>query len=263
MEEKKEILEYIKQNNLFDVFSFQNEFYNNYGVNLYLYLRISTKHQDFKRQILTAYEWAKKKNIKIDVNNIYCDQYTGKSLNRKSYRNMRELTKKGDFILYTELSRMGRNWDEIKKEWYTLKIQEINVLIMDNEQLSATLPTEIKETMTIDKKFIQELVFNGVLYVACKKIEEVSTATKNGLKSARLQGKIIGKPRTERTSFDNFKKTIQFIVENNTSQKNACKITNYSIDTFKKDISKIYKRYNTKNYKTILALLEKETQCLW
>ena len=131
-----------KYDDINDIFTSDNVFYNNYKCNLYLYFRISTESQDFGRQILEAYEWLKSKNLTIPICNIYCDIYTGKKLNRDSYNAVRNKMLEKDYILLPEVSRLGRNWDEVKDEWYKLKQDNINILVMDHDLLCATLPNE-------------------------------------------------------------------------------------------------------------------------
>lgn len=256
-EELKEYIEiYSKSEEYRDIKEYIRE--TNKESNIYLYLRTSTEKQDFGREIIEAYEWLKRHKMEIEIKNIYCDKYTGKRLDREEYSKLRERIKKGDYIIITEISRLGRNWDKIKEEWYNFKKEEINILVMDNEQLCSRLPNEEEETMTVDKKFIQELVFNGILYAACKKIEEVSRTTKDGLKKARLKGKVLGKPRSEYSNRENFIKTLEIMVKDNLGQYKATLQTRYPERTFKKDIKKYYEKYNTKDYKDILERIKKE-----
>lgn len=253
---KNEILTFINDNNLSDVFITYNDFREKYDCSLYVYFRVSTEKQDFGRQILQAYKWAKDKNIKIFIDNIYCDKYTGKTLKRKAYEELRTQTQKNDFILVTEVSRLGRNWDDVKKEWYKLKAEEINLLIMDYDLLSDELPNEEKQKMTVDRKFMQESIFNGILYAACKKIEEVSRATKGGLNKAKLNGVKLGKPRGSNSSKENLIKTIEYMINNNVGQKKAAIMCKYPDTTLKKDLKKLYTEYNTKDYNEILQKLK-------
>ena len=67
----EEIKIFINDNNMQDVFTNENIFYNLYNCNLYVYIRVSTEKQDFGRQLLELYNSAKKHNIKIYIKNIY------------------------------------------------------------------------------------------------------------------------------------------------------------------------------------------------
>ena len=256
---KDELIEFINENKLNDIFVKYNHFLENYNCELYVYFRVSTENQDFGRQIIELYDWAKKKGIKIFIDNIYCDKYTGKTLKRKEYNNLRKLMKMNNYLLISEVSRLGRNWDDTKEEWYRLRDENINKLIMDYDMLSDTLPFEKNIEMTTDRKFVQELIFNAILYVACKKIEEVSKSTKAGLKKALLEGKKIGHPRTEKANLNNFIKTLELITTMNIGQVKATTKTGFPRDTFIRDIKKCYIKYDTKDYDKILQRIRLET----
>lgn len=255
---KQEIIDFINDNKLNDVFTVENKFMNDYKVNLYVYLRVSTEKQEFGRQLLELHEWAKKKNTFICIDYIFCDKYTGKTLKRQAYQELKENIKENDYILVTEVSRLGRNWDDIKKEWYKLKADNINLLVMDYDLLSANLPNEQAMIMNVDKKYMQESIFNGILYASCKKIEEVSISTKNGLKKARLQGKIVGKPKGIYNTKENFIKTLDYMITNQVGQDKATMWTRYPVKSFKNDLKKCYNKYNTKDYKEILNKVRKD-----
>ena len=260
---KQEIMDFINKNNLNDVFTTDNFFYENFKVNLHVYVRVSTEKQDFGRQIIELYEWAKKKNIKICTDFVFCDKYTGKRTTREQYQKMRGLLQENDYLVVSELSRLGRNWDNTKKEWQFLTDKNINTIILDNEMLSAKLPNEGKEIITLEYKFIRDIVFNAINYVTSKKIIEVSTSTRNGLKKARKNGtktgRPIGKPRGKYNSKENFINTLDKMINENIGQSKATLWTRYPVKSFKNDLKKCYTKYNTKDYKEILKKVKEDT----
>ena len=129
---KQEIIDFINENNLNDVFTVENVFYNIFKVYLYVYIRVSTEKQEFGRQIIELYKWAKEKNIKICINYIFCDKYTGKRTTREQYEKMHDSLQENDYLIVSELNRLGRNWDNTKKEWQFLTDKNINTIILDN-----------------------------------------------------------------------------------------------------------------------------------
>ena len=274
-EYKQKIIDFINENNindiftnndifynLSDVFTVDDTFYNNFHCHLYVYIRVSTEKQDFGRQFIELYEWAKSKNITICIDHIFCDKYTGKKLTRKQYEKMHELLQENDYLIVSELNRLGRNWDNTKQEWQFITDNNINAIILDNDLLSARLPNEKQEVITLEYKFLRDIVFNAINYVASKKIEEVSRSTKDGLKTARLKGKRLGKPRSEKSSKENFIKTLEYMINNKAGQCKATLLCDYPKDTFQKDIKKCYEKYNTKDYQEILEKL-KEDKTEW
>lgn len=255
-EHKKEIIEIINKNNLNDVFTSENLFYNEYKVNLYTYFRVSTENQDFERQILEFYNWAKNRNITIFIENIYCDKYTGKTLKREAYEEIQKRVKTNDYILLAEISRLGRNWDAVKEEWYRLKNENINILVTDLDLLCSTLPNEKSEKMTVDKKFIQEMVFNGVLYASCKKIEEVSRTTKNKLEALKREGKKLGRPCGKNSTREKFIETLKLHINGLSIDKSVAK-TGIPRSTFKYQLKEYKKAINLYDNKVVLEMLEK------
>lgn len=260
---KQEILTAIDKLKLTDVFVKENIFQQLYRCDLYIYIRISTEKQEFGRQLIELYDWAKKKDLTICVDFIYCDKFTGKSLKRDSYEKLRKAVKENDYIYVSEVSRLGRNWDEVKKEWYKLKSENINLLVGDFGLLSSPLPNEENEDMTVDKKFIQELTFNGVLYAACKKIEEVSNSTKAGLKRVKATGIKLGRPTSEKNNFENFLNTLRVQLEENVGQRKACLITRFPFASYQNYLKEYYNRFNTKDLSKILKNLEQGGKQLW
>ena len=255
---KNEILDYIKSNNMDDIFTNENTFFSLYGCNLFIYLRVSTERQDFGRQLVELCEWAKNKNITIFIDSIFFDKYTGKSLKRDGYQEMKKRLKNGDYLVTSNLSRLGRNWDDIKKEWNQLEYDNIKRIIIDNANLCVELPNEKVLEMTLSRKMMQDITFSALLYGACLKLQEVSETTKDGLKKAKLQGKKIGRPTSEYNTKENFIKTLEKMINENIGQQKAVLLTKYPPIAFKKAIKEYYQKYNTKDYKKILKKLKEE-----
>lgn len=255
LEKKQELIDFIKENNFNDIFINENKFFNKYGVNLYVYLRVSTDKQDFGRQLIELYEWAKKKNITIYIDNIYCDRYTGKKLDRNGYQTLKSKIKTNDYLLTTNLNRLGRNWDDIKKEWYELECNNINRIIQDNDNLSVQLPSEKKEEMTLNKKMIQDITFSACLYSACQKIEEVSQSTKDGLKKAKMRGKTLGRPTGKYATRENYLKTLE-LHANGLSLIKATNKTLIPLSTFKYWMKEDKKKYNIESTQELYKILK-------
>lgn len=253
---KLEIINYINENNLHDVFTVDNIFYNNYNCNLFVYIRVSTEAQGFERQIEEIYKWAKKKNVVICIDYIFLEKYTGKRIYRPQYQEMKQHIKQNDYLVTTNLSRLGRNWDEIKKEWYEMDTKQINKIIIDNNNLCVELPNEKKQEVNLNSKMIQDITFSACLYSACIKIKEVSESTKAGLEVARKNGKTLGKPKGKYSTRENFIETLRLKV-NGASYKQATNKTLMPVATFRLWLDKYKKETDIYNNAKILELLEK------
>lgn len=264
--DKQYILNFISTNGLEDVFTEENIFYSLYNCNLYAYFRVSTSSQEFDREILELYKWSKKKGITIFIDNIYCDVTTAKRLNRENYNQLRAIVKENDYILVSNLNRLGRGdpyegYENVKKEWYYYKSQDVKLLIAEDElseYISAPLPFEDNDT-TINRMYLQDMIFTNILYKDCLKLIEVSNTTKSGLEKARLKGKKLGRPR--KSDLNGFIETLEYMVKNNVGQNKACIAKRYPSMTFKKDLKSYYVKYRTTDYAEILEKLKKETKC--
>ena len=51
---------------------------------------------------------------------IYVDKASGKDFNRKKYKQLLRKLKEGDELYIKSIDRLGRNYDEIIKEWNRL-----------------------------------------------------------------------------------------------------------------------------------------------
>lgn len=252
----EEIKKFINDNNMDDVFVSYNEFKEFYNCDLYIYLRVSTEKQDFGRQLIELYEWAKKHNITIYINNIYFDKYTGKRTTRSGYQTLKRQLKSNDYIITTNLNRLGRDWDEIKKEWYTMEANNIQRIILDNNLLSVELPNEEESEMTLNKKFMQLIGFGLALYGACQKIEEVTSTTKGGLEKAAKKGHYPGRPAGKHSTIDNFIKTLRLIAEDGKTTREAFKITKIPNQTYFYWLKKYKKDFNVDNTKDLYNILK-------
>ena len=77
----------------------------------YGYIRVSTKEQNIDRQLSAILK------EDIEMNKIYIDKASGKNFNRKQYRKLMKKIKSGDELYIKSIDRLGRNYDEIIKEW--------------------------------------------------------------------------------------------------------------------------------------------------
>lgn len=259
-----EVKDFIKNNNMDDVFVEKDIFFELYNCNIYVYLRVSTDDQNFGRELLEIYEWLKNKGIKVCVYNIYCDKCTAKKLNRQEYSKIRDLVVQNDYIVFSNLNRMGRGkpdegYEKIKNEWYYYKSIGVNLLITEkelNEYISSPLPNEPKE-LTLNRQYLQDLLLINLMYKDCLKLIEVSTTTKDGLMVARSKGKQLGRPTTKNTTKDNLIKTLKLIYKKDYSIQKALAKTRYPRTSFFLKLKDYKKKLNTEDLGVIIKQLEK------
>lgn len=227
----------------------------------YGYIRVSTDKQDIGRQTDALNDWKKQNNITIDE--VFTDYYTGKTFERENYKKLKDVIKNGDYLIVKEVDRLGRNWDGIKKEWQNLKDNGINIIIIDIPILSDSLPNQNQPIEGLDLRFIKEQILTLMCYSAQKEREKISQRTKEGMayvkENGTKSGRPIGKPRSNKSSFENFIKTLEYMVINNVGQKLGTRKTGFPIITFKTDLKKYYEKYNVNSYEDLLNAIRKDS----
>lgn len=166
------------------------------------YCRISTPQQSIERQarnILRAYPTAI----------LYEEAYTGTKLDRPKFKVLLKRVKPGDTIIFDEVSRMSRNADEgfeLYKELYDkgvelvfLKEPHINTetyrkalssqIAMTGEMVDYILEGINKYLMALAREQIR-LAF----VQSQKEVEYLHQRTREGMETARANGKRIGRP---------------------------------------------------------------------
>jgi DNA invertase Pin-like site-specific DNA recombinase len=158
----------------------------------YGYIRVSTNEQNTGRQENALKQYSDDNNIKFKC--IFKDKKSGKDFNREQYQMLKENIKAGDILVIKELDRLGRNMEMIKEEWNDFVRIGVNVIILDNPELSTLNKSDL------EKKLIGEIVFSLLSYLAEKERIKIQTRVKEGIENAKINGtksgKAIGRPVT-------------------------------------------------------------------
>lgn len=171
---------------------------------IYGYTRISTKSQSIERQI---------RNIKeLYTNAIIIEEvYTGtKIYGRKEFDKLLKKVKAGDTIVFDSVSRMSRNAEEGFKLYEELYNRGIELIFIKEQHINTetykkALASNIQMTnTTVD--FILEGINKYLLALAKeqiklafiqseKEVKDLQQRTKEGIETARLNGKQIGQAK--------------------------------------------------------------------
>ncbi len=173
---------------------------------MYGYCRISQKKQSIERQI---------RNVKAEFPEavIIQEAYTGTTIDRKEWNRLFSKAKDGDTIIFDSVSRMSRNAEEGCKAYEELYSRGVNLVFLKephintdtykqalqglvcltNTEVDYILEGVNKYLMALAKKQI-EIAFQQ----AEKEVEDLHQRTKEGLETARLAGKQIGKAKGDR-----------------------------------------------------------------
>lgn len=167
---------------------------------VYGYCRISTKQQSIERQI---------RNIKACYANavIVTEIYTGTKQDRPEWNKLYKKVKPGDSIIFDSVSRMSRNAEEgfnlyealynKNVELIFLKEPHINTgtykkALQNNVSLTGTNVDYILEGVN---KYLMALAKEQIKLAfdqAEKEVEDLHQRTREGIETARLNGKQIG-----------------------------------------------------------------------
>src|SRR5699024_4358296 len=88
------------------------------------YARVSSADQNLKRQINEL--------EKFGCNKIFTEKQSGRNFKERSvFNEMRSKLRFGDVLVVHDLSRFGRNKEEIRDEWESLIKDEIDIVVLN------------------------------------------------------------------------------------------------------------------------------------
>lgn len=166
----------------------------------YGYARISTKKQSIERQI---------RNILSEYPDaiIVEEAYTGTKIHREKFDSLLDKVKEGDTIVFDSVSRMSRNADDGVKLYMELFDKGINLVFLkeryiDTEVYASNLKDKIQLTGEIEDKIfigindyfraLAEKQVRIAFEQAQKEVDDMRQRTKEGLVTAKLNGKKVG-----------------------------------------------------------------------
>ncbi|MER0123925.1 recombinase family protein [Streptococcus sp. ZJ93] len=163
-------------------------------------MRVSTRDQNISRQLAAMLQEGVKEEF------LFIDQSSGKNFNRKGYKRMLKCLKRGDEIVIKSIDRLGRNYDEIIKQWnYLVKEKNIDIMVLDFPLLNTNLKID-----NITGKFISDLCLQVLSYVAQVERENIKQRQLEGIKEAKKKGVKFGRPIKRRPpNFDQIMKQLE------------------------------------------------------
>jgi DNA invertase Pin-like site-specific DNA recombinase len=186
------------------------------------YVRISTKDQNPDRQIQEL------KRLGIDDDHLFIDEASGKNIQRPAYQKMRLSLRRGDVLYLDALDRLGRNYDDITKEWrYLTEKVGIDVVCL-NPSFMNTL--EHKGDGALGKAIMDSFlcVFS---YIAQHEREEMLRRQAAGIALAKQKGKYKGGTR-KAINNEKLGRYIKLVDEDKISIAEACKVLGIGRMTF-------------------------------
>lgn len=168
--------------------------------NLYGYCRISTPKQSIDRQI---------RNIKHEYPSaiIVQEAYTGTKMDRPEWSKLCTMVSANDTIIFDSVARMSRNADEGVKEYFELYDRGIELIFLKNSHINTSVYRESSKDKIDLQGTDEDILFEAInrymkkvaekqirlsFEQAEKEVEFLHQRTKEGIETARLNGKQIG-----------------------------------------------------------------------
>lgn len=166
----------------------------------YGYCRISTKKQNIERQernIKSAYPEAV----------ILKEVFTGTKINRKEWNRLKAILKDGDTVVFDSVSRMSRNAEEGFQTYEAMFNRNINLVFLKELHINTStykkaMQNQVQMTgSTVDlilegvNKYLMTLAKEQIRLAfeqAEKEVSDLQQRTREGIQTARLNGKQIG-----------------------------------------------------------------------
>ena len=161
----------------------------------YGYVRVSSTDQNEERQLIAMDE------KHIPKSNIYTDKQSGKDFERPRYKKMVKRLKAGDLLYILSIDRLGRNYEDIQKEWRILtKEIGVDICVIDMPLLDTRNGKDLMGT------FIADLVLQILSFVAQSEREKRKRQSQ-GIAAAKKRGVRFGRP--EKPIPESFEKTVK------------------------------------------------------
>ena len=187
--------------------------------NIYGYVRVSSTDQNEDRQLIALSE----KNI--PRRNIYIDKQSGKDFERPQYKRLIKRLKPGDLLYILSIDRLGRNYEEIQRQWRILtKDIGIDICVIDMPLLDTRNGKDLMGT------FIADLVLQILSFVAQSERENIKKRQAEGIAAAKAKGVKFGRP--EKSVPDDFPRLIREWEKNKLSISELLERCNMSEATF-------------------------------
>lgn len=164
--------------------------------------RVSSNEQNEARQLKAFRECG------IEIDEIFGDKMSGKSMDRPGYQRMIEKLEPGDLVIFSSLDRMSRSYDDIAEEWrYITKEKGADILILDMRDLLDT-----RKGKDLVGTLISDIVVKLLSYVAETERRNIRKRQAEGIdampvdergrKVSKKTGRGFGRPEKRPDNFD-------------------------------------------------------------
>ena len=173
---------------------------------IYGYARISRPTQNIDRQIRNIEEYN-------DTAIIFKEAYTGTTQERPQWKRLLSKVKSGDTIIFDSVSRMSRNAEEGFTEYQRLYNIGVGLVFLKERHIdTSTFKSALNQQLDLTGNEIADEYLratNNVLMIlakqqirlafeqAQKEVDDIHNRTSEGLKTAKINGKRVGRKQGE------------------------------------------------------------------
>jgi len=187
--------------------------------NVYGYVRVSSIDQNEGRQLIAMDE------NKVPKRNVYVDKQSGKDFERPQYKKLVKKLKQGDLLYILSIDRLGRNYEDIQKQWRILtKDIGIDICVIDMPLLDTRNGKDLMGT------FMADLVLQILSFVAQSERENIKKRQAQGIAAAKAKGVKFGRP--EIPTPEGFDEHIEKWESGEITTSDVLKLTKLSKSTF-------------------------------
>lgn len=145
------------------------------------YARVSSQSQNLARQIEDL------KNYGCEY--IFEEKVSGKNFDRPEYKRLRKKLRFGDVLVVHDLSRFGRNKEEIMSEWKSLVDDNIDIVVLNLPVLNTA---QYKDVEGIGK-LVSDIFLSVMSWLVEEERLRIKTAQRQGIDIAKKKGKYKGR----------------------------------------------------------------------
>lgn len=152
-------------------------------INIYGYMRVSSKEQNEYRQKIALTE------IGVPENNIYMDKQSGKDFERTQYKRLLQKLNEKSVLYIKSIDRLGRNYGELNEQWRIItKEKKADIVVIDMPLLDTRREKNLLGT------FISDVVLALLSYVAENERTNIKQRQAEGIAAAKARGVKFGRP---------------------------------------------------------------------
>ena len=152
-------------------------------MNIYGYIRVSTREQNEDRQLIALRE------VGVTDKFIFMDKQSGKDFNRPKYKQLLRKLNKDDLLYIKSIDRLGRNYEEILQQWRLLtKDKGVDIVVLDMPLLDTRRGKDLMGT------FLSDIVLQVLSFVAENERTNIRQRQAEGIAAAKARGVKFGRP---------------------------------------------------------------------